>query len=253
MKDRKDGFFIGWADETPKADRRFLLGAGAVLLTGAALGGAALGGRQSPPGPGAWDQAAITTRQGLLVADPYPALIFETPAGLQTALLGSNGKLGIADRLPPDMVGGPAAVRGSFIERGKRVMIAVDDAADAIRLPSPGFIAPPPPLVVDEGEVMLTGEILDAKCWFGAMRPGWGKTHKSCAALCARGGLPLAFCRSKDCAKGLDAPLFLDADGRAHSASILPLVADPVVAIGRLMRVGDLTQFRAAATAIHRL
>lgn len=253
MNDREDGFFIGWAEKAPKADRRFLLGAGAVLLTGAALGGAALGRRRSPPGPGAWDQAAITTRQGLLIADPYPALIFDTPAGLQTALLGSNGKLGVAERLPQDMIGGPAAVRGSFIERGKRIMIALDDAADAIRLPSPGFIAPAHPPEVDDGEIMLTGEILDAKCWFGAMRPGWGKAHKGCAALCAKGGLPLAFCNTGDCGGALDAPLFVDERGRPHAPSILPFVADPVVATGRLVRIGDMTQFRVARSAIRRL
>lgn len=253
MSDREDGFFIGWSADAPKADRRFLLGAGVVLLTGAALGGAAFGGRRSPPGPGGWDQSAITTIQGLLIADPYPALIFETPTGLKTALLGSNGKLGVADRLPPEMIGGPAAVRGSFIERGKRIMIAVDDAADAIRLPSPGFIAPAPPPELDDGEVMLTGEILDAKCWFGAMRPGWGKSHKACAALCAKGGLPLAFCNLGDCGGALDAPLFLDERGKPHAPSILPFVADPIVAMGRLVHVGDMTQFRVAQAAIRRL
>lgn len=25
---------------------------------------------------------------------------------------------------------------------------------------------------------MLVGEILDAKCWFGAMRPGYGRIHR---------------------------------------------------------------------------
>jgi hypothetical protein len=253
MNDREDDFFIGWAEKAPKADRRFLLGAAAVLLTGAALGGAALGRRQSPPGPGVWDQAAIAVRQGLLIADPYPALILETPAGLRTALLGSNGKLGVADRLPPDMIGGPASVRGSFIERGKRMMIAVDAAADAIRLPSPGFVAPARPPEVDEGEVMLAGEILDAKCWLGAMRPGWGKAHKGCAALCAKGGLPLAFCEAGECGGALDAPLFVDERGQPHKPSILPFVADPVVAIGRLVRIGDMIQFRVPQSAIRRL
>ena len=253
MSDRDNDFFVGWSEEAPKADRRFLLGAGVVLLAGAALGGAAFGSRQAPPGPGAWDQAAIADRQGLLIADPYPALISETSSGIQTAFLGSNGKLGIKSLLPADLIGAPAIVRGSVMQRGSRSMIAIADAPDAIRLPSPGFIAPAPPSEVDQGEVMLTGEILDAKCWFGAMRPGWGKTHKACAALCAQGGLPLAFCLTAQCAEGLDAHLFLDEEGRPHSPAILPFVADPIIAIGRLVRVGDLMQFRVARGAIRRL
>ena len=31
------------------------------------------------------------------------------------------------------------------------------------------------------GEATYRGEILDSKCWFGAMQPGQGKPHKSCA------------------------------------------------------------------------
>lgn len=66
-------------------------------------------------------------------------------------------------------------------------------------------------------------------------------------------GLPLAFCRSGNCGPGDEAPLFLDADGLPHRPLILPLVADPVLVRGRLVQVGDVTQFRAAAAAIRRL
>lgn len=100
---------------------------------------------------------------------------------------------------------------------------------------------------------MLAGEILDAKCWFGAMRPGYGKTHKSCAALCARGGLPLAFCQVGDCANGAQALLFLNEHGQAFDRTILPLVADPVLVEGRLIAAGDVLQVRAPLRAIRRL
>jgi len=253
MTKRADDFFIGWSAEAPKADRRFLLGAGGLLLAGAVLGGAASGARSSDPGPGSWDQAGVGETTGLLVADPYPALIHETDNGLRTAFLASNGKLGVAGRLPKDLVGGAAVVRGTLIKRGERTMIALADAPDAIRPPSPGFTPPVRPKPEDMGESLSDGEILDAKCWFGAMRPGWGKTHKSCAALCARGGLPLAWCTAGACGVATDAPLFLDVNGRPHAPAILPWVADPVLAKGRLWRVGDVTQFRVALTDLRRL
>jgi len=34
------------------------------------------------------------------------------------------------------------------------------------------------------------GEILDPKCYFGVMKPGEGKIHKSCAIRCISGGIP---------------------------------------------------------------
>jgi hypothetical protein len=101
--------------------------------------------------------------------------------------------------------------------------------------------------------VLLTSEILDANCWFGAMRPGYGKPHKACAALCARGGLPLALCRIGECGAGTEAPLFLDADGRLHKLDVLPLVADPGFIRGRMVSVGDVMQLRAALADIRRL
>jgi hypothetical protein len=40
------------------------------------------------------------------------------------------------------------------------------------------------------GTVELPGEIVDTKCYLGAMRPGVGKVHRACAARCLSGGIP---------------------------------------------------------------
>ena len=40
--------------------------------------------------------------------------------------------------------------------------------------------------------VTLRGEIVDSKCFLGVMTPGQGKTHRACASLCLRGGIPPA-------------------------------------------------------------
>ncbi len=44
---------------------------------------------------------------------------------------------------------------------------------------------------IEEKEVkVLTGEIIDPKCYFGVMKPGFDKPHRSCAARCIAGGIP---------------------------------------------------------------
>jgi hypothetical protein len=47
--------------------------------------------------------------------------------------------------------------------------------------------------------VVLRGEIVDSKCFLGVMVPGAGNTHRDCASLCLRGGIPPAlFVREAD-------------------------------------------------------
>jgi hypothetical protein len=247
MSEDKDSFFIGWSADTPRADRRFLLGAAFGLIAGAgALGGALSLGRP-PIGAGVWDMGTPRTLRGTLSDSPYPLLRTTEPDGqVRTIFLATSGKNVL--QIDPGLVGSPVTVAGTLIERGRNAMMAVDSLAAA-----PDVVAPAAPPAVDRGPILLVGEILDAKCWFGAMRPGYGKTHKACAALCVRGGLPLAFCQAGSCGDGLEAPLLVDETGAAFGRAILPFVADPIALEGQLFHVGDVVQIRAALSGIRRL
>ncbi len=254
MSGRDEDFFIGWA-ETPKADRRFLLGASLGLLTLAGASAALLARSNGPVGTGRWDMGDVRTFSGVLVREPYPMLrSFGPDSAPRTAFLVGSGKTGVQRRLGavPD---GPVSVVGSLIERGDHAMIAAIDESDWIRATAgPADASFMNWNTEQQGEVLLVGEILDAKCWFGAMRPGSGHVHKACASLCVRGGLPPAFCSGGlVCGDSSIAPLLLRADGSAHGEELLELIADPVRAIGRLVRVGDVSQFRADIDAIRRI
>lgn len=244
-----DDFFIGWA-ETPRKDRRFMLGAALGLIAGGAGLAGLLASAHEPAGAGAWDQGDVRAFAGQLVRDPYPALVTHDIDGApRTAFLVSNSKRGVQGRLRRHS-GDAVRVRGTLIARGAHAMIAAVDGDDWI-VAAP---APPAPAwpAVDEGPALLAGEILDAKCWFGAMRPGGGRVHKACASLCVRGGLPPAFC-ARGCGDDADILLFLNVDGSAHGQGLLPFVADPVYAMGRIVRVGDVRQFRVSLSDIRRI
>jgi hypothetical protein len=107
--------------------------------------------------------------------------------------------------------------------------------------------------VEDRGAASYAGEILDSKCWFGAMQPGQGKPHKACAALCIRGGLPPVFCPEALCGSAASAPLLTDASGNPHGDELVPFVADPIIASGRIVQIGDVRQFRVAFADIRRI
>jgi hypothetical protein len=251
MSQSPKDFFIGWA-ETPKPDRRFLLGATLGLIA-AGAGIAALAANAHPPaGSGTWDQGAVRTLSGYLLRAPFPALVTTALGGKpRTVFLVGPGKTGIQARLGA-RTDGPAEVRGSLIVRGEHAMLAAVESDDWLR-DAKGPVQRPADTVEDLGAMTLIGEILDAKCWFGAMRPGDGKVHKACASLCIRGGLPPAFCIGATCGDASAAPMFLDQRGEAHGEALLPFVADPIMARGHLTRVRDVIQFRVPLSAITRL
>lgn len=245
-----DDLFVGWRAQAPPRDRRFLLMAGLGLVGLGAAAAAGLARRGPDPGPGRWDQAALRRYAGVLVQAPYPTLLTRTADGaIRPSLLVGYDKTAL-----PRRGGGPASVEleASAITRGAQAMLAVKDRAAWMRLRhgAPAF-APPPE--EDLGPVARLGEILDAKCWFGAMKPGYGLTHKACAAVCARGRLPLAFCAVGECQGEEEVCLFLDQDGRPHGPDIIPWLADPVFAAGRLHRRHGLLEFRVAREGLRRV
>lgn len=240
-------FFVGWQEAPPQMSRRQVLGAGAGIAVGAGALGLGLGAASPAPGPGIWDQGKKVAVTGTIYPEPYLHLLTEDLGyGLQPVFLVGPGKDRI--RVRPALTFTGAAVTGTLIERGEHAMMAVEGVYPD---PAPGRVRPGPEK--DLGEAVLTGEILDAKCWFGAMRPGHGKTHKACAALCARGGLPLAFAETGRCANGKAALLFLDGRGRAFGPEIIPLVADPVMIRGRIFEVAGLRQVRVRFEDVVRL
>ena len=246
-------FFIGWASDMPEGDRRFFLKAGLSGLVLTAGLASAAAGFQNAPGRGSWNPSNIRTWTGIVTAEPYAMLRTTDLDGMpKTVLLACLGKCGVAARIGA-LDGQMVEVQGSLIQRGANAMLAVIDGMDWIKpseAPLDPSLAFPEPEPISE--ITLQGEILDSKCWFGAMRPSEGKVHKSCAALCIRGGLPPAFF-AQDKSRNRAALLIMTHQGGAHGDDLLPLVADPVQISGQAKRWGNLLLLDAPVSAISRL
>jgi hypothetical protein len=251
-------FFIGWSPDVPAVDRRAMLLAAAGLTVLGAGAGAWLASQQRDPGAGTWNQAYIRDFTGAIYAEPYPLIRTRDIDGeVRTALLACMTKCGVRDRLAEvaSLGDGAATVRGSLIERGRHAMITVVDGEDWIapaEATRDAVYIPPAPRKL--GQATLRGEVLDAKCWYGAMRPGEGKVHKACAALCIRSGLPPAF-YARDPDGGEHALLLTDMEGGgiAPTEEFLALVADPSEATGEIVALGDRLELRVAPGAIRRV
>ncbi len=245
---RKNNFFVGYHDRLHKPDRRAMVLAGGAGLFAAALAGAKLAVHQQAWGSGNWDQQKTIVIEGVVEQSPYPVLRTAVLDGqMRSVSLVCSSKCGVSAQL--ELLEGKSVwVRGSVIARGRHRLLAVVENADWIG--ETQNVQNIPAVTEDYlGRAALSGEILDAKCWSGAMRPGSGKTHKACASLCIRmGGTPWFLARDKN---GKRAVFVLTGPkGEPLREAILPLVGEPVRVSGRLVRRDDLVQFRVDPAAI---
>jgi hypothetical protein len=234
----------------PPEQMRFLRIAIPVILWALVAGALVIGRSQRNPGPAAWDNGTLRSFTGTVVAEPYPTLYLDEPPtrNAAAALLVQTGKHGSATRVGR-FHGAHVRVAGWLLEREGRSMIELSPDDDAIQLdPSEPAAAAPDP--VSLGRATLAGEIVDAKCYLGAMKPGNGKTHKECATLCITGGIPpMLVTRAPG---GHSYYLLLNPDGGPLGPEAYPLIGEPVEISGDLESCAGVLRLRVDARDIRR-
>lgn len=93
------------------------------------------------------------------------------------------------------------------------------------------------------GEMTLKGEIVDPKCFFGVMKPGYGKIHRSCAIRCIAGGIPPVFV-AKNQLNESEYFIVIGKDGKPVNQQILQSVGIPVTLKGEVEKVDDWWVFK---------
>jgi hypothetical protein len=261
-KSSHDEFFVGWLP-TPQSYVRFLKPVViAVLLIGAAAAGV-LAFLQRTPGTGQWMDDTIVTMRGVAYTKPYAMLRVpgEKPNDSpRTYLLVEDGKFGalprVAEFVGDKIEGVPVEVKGTILHREDRWMLALAEGAPGMRvLLEPeakdlSFLGWSSPKVLAES-IALHGEIIDPKCYLGAMKPGGGKTHKACAMRCIAGGIPpMLVTRDADGSETFY--LLVTAEGGTANDNVFPLVGDRVDLTGRLEQHDDLLVVRIGPKDIRR-
>jgi hypothetical protein len=177
-----EDFFVGYLATPPKLSRFLRRVVPAILLV-VVIAAGLIAARQRDPGNGEWD-SQDRELEGTLVTQPYPMLLSRDG---RTFVLVAEGKHAI--ELPATATDGAILrVQGTIIQRGLLRLLEATKFTAAGTNSSPAKIR-----VLSVESRTFRGEIIDPKCFAGAMKPGDGKTHKACAALCIRGGIPPAF------------------------------------------------------------
>jgi DMSO/TMAO reductase YedYZ heme-binding membrane subunit/nitrite reductase/ring-hydroxylating ferredoxin subunit len=230
-----DELYVGYLPAAPPLTARFVRRVVPALVAGAAAVAALVAVLQGPFDPGVFEYGEPRSIGGTLYERPYPMLV-EAGDGqpARGALLVGVGKHGAAEaaagldrrrvRLEATRIESPL---GSMLELVPGRLEAVADAASPAAPPAPGE---------ELGRIEVAGEIVDAKCFLGVMKPGRGKPHRSCAARCLSGGIPpQLLVEATDGSRRL--LLLAGEDGAPLApARFLDLVSEPVVASGVVER-----------------
>ncbi len=236
---RHDDFYVGYVDETPPGVGRFArrLAVGLVVLAAATgLGLALLLERFDE---GVFEYGTVRDYTGELLVDPHPRLITaDGPAeGYLLVAVGKHGlDVGEAPGRPrPNASSREIELTGTLIRNPEAAMLEVHSVELSGQVGEGGTAEAPD----SPGDAQtLTGEIVDTKCYLGAMKPGRGKPHRDCASLCIRGGIPAALLvRTKSGERQL--VHLMHASGRPVGPEVLDWVGQPVEVTGLLHHESD--------------
>ncbi len=182
---------------------------------------------------------------------PYPVLRVTRPGGGASVwMLVAQGKHGAED-LVRAHAGRAIRLRGSLVHQGEQTMIEV--APDSVvPLDAATSSLVPPPAIERLGRMTLRGEIVDSKCHLGVMNPGERRTHRACAKLCIRGGIP-PMLWVEDEAGAVRRLLLVALDGTAVNEQVVDLVGDPVEVTGDVTRLDDILLLKVDPATIRRL
>ena len=244
----------------PSRVRSFLRLAVPVVLSLVALVASGVAALMQHPGDGAWSEQEVAL-VGYLHAEPWPVLWVDgggdgaSGGPGRSVILVDFGKIGASGAVSRAGAGGARVrVHGTVIEREGRQILELAPRAGAIEVlarsePSDGGDDRPAWELTTGPSFTIEGEIVDPKCYLGAMRPGVGEVHRACARVCIAGGIPAGLI-APDPDGGERFMLLLDEQGRSPGDAVLAFVGRPVRMAGRIERWNDLDVLRIDPAAI---
>ena len=251
----KEEFYIGYVDKvdtrTKKSSKQFVVSVLSVVVATALL----FGFFQKPAVNSSFDFGNPTKVSGIYHESPYPMLRVPLAAGeykdivlLGVGKFGPNPYLKEIREKEGDIRNKALTIEGQLIYYNGKTLLEIDDGQKV----SLGNL-PEAEIVTEQlGVVEVEGEIVDPKCYFGVMKPGYGKIHRSCAALCILGGIPPVLVASN---KDGMANYFLltDLKGNPIHKDIIPYIGQPSLVQGAVQRTGDWHTMRIDVAQIKRM
>ena len=236
----KKDFYIGWKNDLPKRNKKavgfLILGLIVVLPIVAYL----IVTFETPFNEHHFELGVQREFYGVYFNKPQPMLVLDKQTladGFNPeALLVGYGKFGATSIMEEvqaargNLNGREIRIRGTLLYGDGKIVIELTNGIDAVIGTTSKRMFPVQQTQPKSSQ--LIGEIIDPKCWFGAMKPAEGKVHKSCAIRCISGGIPPVLKVKKN---GEHLYYLLVANGSENlNESLLDFVAEEVEVSGEV-------------------
>ena len=248
-KNSEDDFYIGYTDKVSTKTRNLLRKFVIVGFMVLSLSAVVFALTQNAFKNSTFELSNSTKITGIYHEMPYPMLKVKTGENaFKNILLLGFGKFSANPFLEkirsevPELSGSILSIEGNLIYyNGKTLLqitsdekISVIEKANRERLPE---------MKVLVNNMELMGEVIDPKCYFGVMKPGKGKIHRSCGVRCISGGIPPVLA-TQDENNISEYYLLTDTDGKPINEEILPFVGKPSLISGDIVQIEDWYQLR---------
>lgn len=243
MSQQEEEFYVGYSDQQPRNTIRFVkrIGLMFVLIALGFVGVFAF--NQQPFANGTFELGSVTSIKGVFHRDPVPMLRVESDGGTyRNVVLLGYGKWGAWNTIEAieekvgDLENYELELNGTLIYYDGKTLFQMEPEIEGNyqKLTQRQAARSSTQL----GSISLKGEIVDPKCYFGVMKPGKGKIHRSCAVRCISGGIPPVFMVMNE-AEVAEYYLILGADGEPINDEVLDYVGKPVQLDGELEQWED--------------
>ena len=241
---QNDEFYIGYLESTPPGIKRHTRSVVAALLLLSVALAVLFAFLQEDFDPGIFAFGEVSQLEGTLRTSPYPMIVDDSERS--AVLLVEQFKHSAAARLA-ELDGTSLRLSGTTIERDDdRMFELTPDEPESL---GPGAASTP---TLDLGRHELVGEIVDSKCFLGVMKPGRGKPHRACAALCLAGGIPPAFYVQTTTGDSVTL-LLTDTRGEAVTWELDDWIGEPLRATGQVVQRNGWLELRVARDGLSRL
>ncbi len=255
-------FYIGYLPEAPAAHKKWVKKFLGILIIAILLLAGLLTFGQGMISKGIFNFGKTSELEGYLRMYPVPHLKVYNDKGIygenlyKTVILTGAFKFGaeeivkeIFEKNNKDLndTGFYCQLNGTLIYNDGKALFELTDGADAylktLDIPDNILNDTLSNQAMIDGfnpyrlETTLKGEIIDPKCYFGAMKPGSGKVHKSCAIRCISGGIPPVLKVSSESTNQYY--ILFGEDKKSVSSDILDYIAEPVEITGRFEALDD--------------
>lgn len=240
----KDEFYVAYIDgslgvKTKRTLKLFTYSVITIVILGAIV----FSFTQSPFKNSSFELTSETKVVGIFHQSPYPMLRVEiADKTFKNILLLGFGKSSANPFLKKiksetkNLNNAKISIEGNLIYYNGKTLLQITNDQKISLIKEKGNSALPSKNNI--GIKVFEGEIIDPKCYFGVMKPGKGKIHRSCAIRCISGGIPpvLAATDNNNITQYL---LLTDLNGNPINTEVLDFIGKPSKVKGMVEQFDD--------------